>query len=238
MCVWWNAVTEAFLGAGRRTRASGIRRESEFSWRHEGRTPDGFPLHRYFDSSLTTRKAAVDKNSIQEETFSIFGDPKPGSKFSSLLKKRCLRVHVCYVNTTGIVFLWDSNGDGQTWTAFLFSDEGDEVMRQQRTAHFVHKSSTSLLWVSVHTCILPGLIARGLGVGRETGPPWLLLEFALFQPLDVMAQLERGPQFQTHVFHNHVAAQEHQSFSINLLRKQRSGLVLNCPEEERKRKQS
>lgn len=86
----------------------------------------------------------------------------------------------------------------------------------------------------MHASILPGLIARGLGVGRETG--WLLLEFALFQPLDVMAQLERGPQFQTHVFHNHVAAQEHQSFSINLLRKQRSELVLNCPEEERERK--
>lgn len=63
--------------------------------------------------------------------------------------------------------------------------------------------------------ILLGLIARGL-----EGEDGLLLEFALFQPLDVMAQLEGGPQFQTHVFHDHVAAQEHQSFSIDLLRRQ------------------
>lgn len=65
-----------------------------------------------------------------------------------------------------------------------------------------------------------------LGGFGETGPPWLHLQFALFQPLDVMAQLQCGPQLQTHVFHNHVAAQEHQSFPIDLLWKQRTSLTV------------
>lgn len=37
---------------------------------------------------LNSWKVAINKNSIQEETFSIFGDPKPGSKFSSPFKKK------------------------------------------------------------------------------------------------------------------------------------------------------
>lgn len=37
------------------------------------------------------------------------------------------------------------------------------------------------------------------------GLPWLLLQFALFQPLYVMAELQCRPQFQTHVLHDHVA---------------------------------
>ena len=45
----------------------------------------------------------------------------------------------------------------------------------------------------------------------------VLSQFALFQPLDVVAQLERRPQFQTHVFHDHVASQQQQSFSVDLL---------------------
>lgn len=78
----------------------------------------------------------------------------------------------------------------------------------------------------MHTRILLGLIAQGLGGGGGGGGGGgLLLEFALFQPLDVMAQLQCGPQFQTHVFHDHVAAQEHQSFSINLLQRQTRRIV-------------
>lgn len=98
-------------------------------------------------------------------------------------------------------------------------------MRQQRTAHFLHKSSTSLRGVS-QRARADSFRAYCSGGFRETGLPWLHSQFALFQPLDVMAQLQRGPQLQTHILHDHVTAQKHQSFSINLLWKQRTGLTI------------
>lgn len=96
-------------------------------------------------------------------------------------------------------------------------------MCQQCTAHFLHSRSQdevvtsrqSLGLESRVTCspcvphesvserwLVRGLLLTGLA---GTGPSWLLLQFALFQPLYVMAQLQRGPQFQTHVLHDHVA---------------------------------
>lgn len=45
----------------------------------------------------------------------------------------------------------------------------------------------------------------------------LLSRLALFQPLDVVAQLESRSQFQSHVLHDHVAPQQHQSFPVDLL---------------------
>lgn len=107
-------------------------------------------------------------------------------------------------------------------------------MCQRCTAHFLHSGSQHEVVTSeslevesgvacspcvphesVSACwLLQGLLLMGLA---GTGLPRLLLQFALFQPLDVMAQLQRGPQFETHVFHDHVAPQQHQSFSINLL---------------------
>lgn len=65
---------------------------------------------------------------------------------------------------------------------------------------------------------------RGGGEGRY--PPWLRLQLALLQLLDVMTQLQCGPQLQAHVLHDHVAAQEHQSFAIDLLWQQRTALSL------------
>lgn len=73
-----------------------------------------------------------------------------------------------------------------------------------------------------------GAYCSGSGGGNG-----LLLEFALLQPLDVMAQLQCGPQFQTHIFHDHVAAQEHQSFSINLLQRQRTRRAVSNRWEEK-----
>lgn len=50
--------------------------------------------------------------------------------------------------------------------------------------------------------------------------PWSLSQFAVFQALYVVTQLEGGAQLQTHVLHDHVAPQQHQSFAVDLLRKQ------------------
>lgn len=101
-------------------------------------------------------------------------------------------------------------------------------MRQQRVASSVAPARRQSACARV---FLWGLL---LGVWGRDG---LLLEFALLQPLDVMAQLQCGPQFQTHIFHNHVAAQEHQSFSIDLLQRQRTRRVVsNCCEERRRKK--
>lgn len=46
-----------------------------------------------------------------------------------------------------------------------------------------------------------GLIAHGSDGTGQSGVP---SQFALFQPLYVMAQLQRWPQLQTHIFHDHV----------------------------------
>lgn len=45
----------------------------------------------------------------------------------------------------------------------------------------------------------------------------LLSLFALLQPLDVMAQLERRSQLQSHVLHDDVTAQQHQRPAVDLL---------------------
>lgn len=44
-----------------------------------------------------------------------------------------------------------------------------------------------------------------------------LSQFALFEPLDVVAQFERRPKLQTHVLHDHVAPQQHQSAAVDLV---------------------
>lgn len=44
-----------------------------------------------------------------------------------------------------------------------------------------------------------------------------LLLFGLFQLLNVMTEFERRPQLESHVLHNDITAQQHQSFAINLL---------------------
>lgn len=58
-----------------------------------------------------------------------------------------------------------------------------------------------------------GLIAGGCGL------PGLRLRLALLQPLDVVAQLESRSQLQAHVLHDHVAPQQHQGFTIDLLQR-------------------
>lgn len=135
-------------------------------------------------------------------------------------------MHVCYVNYSGSFPL---GFQSQTMTGRLEQRfEGDEVTRQQRMASSVAPARRESACARV---FFWGLL---LGVWGEGGG--LLLEFALFQPLDVMAQLQCRPQFQTHIFHDHVAAQEHQSFSINLLQRQRTRRVVsNCCEERRRK---
>lgn len=59
-----------------------------------------------------------------------------------------------------------------------------------------------------------GVIAQRSAAGR-TSRGWS--QFSLFEPLDVVAQFERRPQLQTHVLHDHVAPQQHQSTAVNLV---------------------
>lgn len=69
------------------------------------------------------------------------------------------------------------------------------------------------------------------------GLPGLLSRLALFQPLDVMAQLERRAQLQTHVLHDHVAPQQHQSFPVDLLQGEEGDtLVLAEPSEVKQKR--
>lgn len=42
-------------------------------------------------------------------------------------------------------------------------------------------------------------------------------ELALLQPVNVVGELQRGPQLQPHVLHHHVAAQQQQGLAIDLL---------------------
>lgn len=44
-----------------------------------------------------------------------------------------------------------------------------------------------------------------------------LLELGLLELINVVAQFQRGSQFQPQVFHDHVAFQQQQSIAINLL---------------------
>lgn len=69
-----------------------------------------------------------------------------------------------------------------------------------------------------------GLIARGCG-----GVSRLLSRLALFQPLDVVAELESRSQLQTHVLHDHVAPQQHQSFPVDLLQVRERKVGVNGP---------
>lgn len=80
VCVRWNAVT-SILPAGRRTQTSGIRVRVQILLMREecGMGFHFISKHLFLNNWKLTRN----KNGIQEETFSIFGDPKPGSKFSS-----------------------------------------------------------------------------------------------------------------------------------------------------------
>lgn len=45
----------------------------------------------------------------------------------------------------------------------------------------------------------------------------LCSELALLQPVNVVGELERGPQLQPHVLHHHVAAQQEQGLAVDLL---------------------
>lgn len=45
----------------------------------------------------------------------------------------------------------------------------------------------------------------------------LCSELALLQSVNVVAELECGPQLQTHVLHHHVTAQQEQGLAVNLL---------------------
>lgn len=84
----------------------------------------------------------------------------------------------------------------------------------------VHASSIQMYSVSLLSrspsqtgfCAAP---CWSLGVCAVPRSSQLLL--ALFQFLDVMAELEGRAQLQPHVLHNHVASQQHQSFAIDLL---------------------
>lgn len=78
-------------------------------------------------------------------------------------------------------------------------------MCQQCTAHFLHSGSQDEVVTSRQSLEVESRVARSLRVHREsvsprwllqgsllmglagTGLPWLLLQFALFQPLYVMA---------------------------------------------------
>lgn len=113
-------------------------------------------------------------------------------------------------------------------------------MCQQCTAHFLHSQSRDEVVTSIrslqvesgvtcnpcvpHESVCERRLSRGLLLVGSAGISQL--QFALFQPLYVVAELQCGPQFQTHILHDHVAPQEHQSFAINLLWKQIRGLVL------------
>lgn len=99
-------------------------------------------------------------------------------------------------------------------------------MCQRRTAHFES-------WDEVVTFDLVSRVMCGPCVARvriflnmllvwsgRFRPAPDPLQFALFQPLYVVAQLQSRPQFQTHVLHDHVTPEKQQRFSIDLLQKQ------------------
>lgn len=79
------------------------------------------------------------------------------------------------------------------------------------TLHFV--------LVQYKTCLCVWLPVR-----KPKGRLQLLL-FGLLQPLNVMAELERRPQLQSHVLHDDVTAQQHQGLTIDLLRGGKGGAV-------------
>lgn len=59
------------------------------------------------------------------------------------------------------------------------------------------------------------------GDGEEKRLPPLL--FGLFQFLNVMTEFECRPQLESHVLHDYVTAQQHQRFTVDLLRREKVG---------------
>lgn len=51
------------------------------------------------------------------------------------------------------------------------------------------------------------------------------LLLGLLQPLDVMTEFERRAQLQSHVLHNDITAQQHQSSAVDLLQREEHAAV-------------
>lgn len=65
--------------------------------------------------------------------------------------------------------------------------------------------------------LLPGGEHRPRLLGRTVRAASPCSELALFQPVNVVGELERGPQLQTHVLHHHVTAQQQEGLAVDLL---------------------
>ena len=67
-------------------------------------------------------------------------------------------------------------------------------------------------------------------MGREKSPlegcGWVMISSCPFELVNVEGEFKGRAKLQTHVFHHHVAAQQQESFTINLLRKRERGLFL------------
>lgn len=193
---------------GRRTHSSGIHVKIKNSYynsfhRAWGRTPD---LLSYTNPSLLTGNSTIIRTSYKKKHSPSLGIQNQDQKVSSPWKNVSTCAHVlCNVNTTGIIFLWDfiKSIVSVRLEQLVVRWWGDEVMCQRCTAHFLHSGSRDKVVTSIQSLDAESRVTRSPLVPRESvstrwlfqglllmGPrlalPWLLLHFALFQPLYVV----------------------------------------------------